>query len=54
MSGRGPSLTTDAIVLRTWPPTDTFQSFTVFTPEHGALRIFQRIPRKPSAAHLPP
>lgn len=54
MSGRGPSLTTDALVLRTWPPTDTFRSYTVFTPEHGALRIYQRLPgRKPSAAHLP-
>jgi len=49
----GPSLTTDAIVLRNWPPTDTFQTFTVFTPDHGALRVLQRIPnRKPSAAQL--
>jgi hypothetical protein len=49
----GPSLTTDALVLRPWPPTDTFQSFSVFTPEHGALRIHQRIPgKKPSASHL--
>jgi hypothetical protein len=48
----GPTLTTSAIVLRPWPPTDTFQSFTVFTPDHGVLRIFQRIPKKPSAAHL--
>ena len=47
----GPSLTTDAIVLRTWPPTDTFQTFTIFTPDHGALRVLQRIPKKPSA-HL--
>lgn len=49
---RGPSLTTDALVLRPWPPTDTFQAFTVFTPEHGALRVLQRIPKKPSADHL--
>ncbi|CAM3079785.1 hypothetical protein [Rariglobus hedericola] len=49
----GPPLTTEAFVLRHWPPTDTFQSFTVFTPEHGALRIIQRLPaKKPSAAHL--
>jgi recombinational DNA repair protein (RecF pathway) len=48
----GPALTTDALVLHTWPPSDTFQAFTVFTPEHGALRILQRIPKKPSAAHL--
>jgi hypothetical protein len=52
MSG-GPSLTTDAIVLRAWPPTDTFQSFTVFTPDHGAIRVLRRIPaKKASAAHL--
>ncbi|HEY8931809.1 MAG TPA: hypothetical protein VIM44_00700, partial [Rariglobus sp.] len=49
---RGPALTTDALVLRPWPPTDTFQTFTVFTPEHGALRVLQRLPRKPSADHL--
>ena len=48
----GPSLTTDAIVLRPWPPTDTFQTFTVFTADHGLLRILQRIPKKPSAEHL--
>jgi hypothetical protein len=49
----GPSLTTDALVLRPWPPTDTFQSFTVFTSRHGALRILQRLPgKKPSASHL--
>jgi len=49
----GPSLNTDALVLRPWPPTDTFQSFSVFTPEHGALRIHQRIPgKKPSVTHL--
>ena len=52
MSG-GPSLTTDALVLHRQPPTDTFQTFTVFTPDHGALRILQRLPgKKPSAAHL--
>jgi hypothetical protein len=48
----GPILTTDALVLRAWPPTDKFQGFTLFTPTHGALRIQQRIPKKPSAAHL--
>ncbi len=48
----GPSLTTDAFVLRPWPPTDTFQTFTVFTPGLGLLRVLQRIPKKPSAAHL--
>lgn len=49
----GPTLTTEALVLRAWPPTDTFQTFTVFSAEHGPLRILRRIPKKPSAAHLP-
>ena len=48
----GPSLTTDAIVLLRQPPTDSFQTFTVFTAQHGALRILQRLPKKPSDAHL--
>lgn len=49
----GPSLTTDALVLHRQPPTDAFQTFTVFTPAHGALRVLQRLPgKKPSAAHL--
>ena len=48
----GPSLTTDAFVLRPWLPTDTFQTFTVFATGQGLLRILQRIPKKASAAHL--
>jgi recombinational DNA repair protein (RecF pathway) len=49
----GPSLTTDALVLHRQPPADTFQTFTVFTPDRGALRILQRLPgKKPSAANL--
>lgn len=48
----GPSLTTDAFVLRPWPATDSFQSFSVFTPERGLLRILQRLPKKIAADHL--
>lgn len=48
----GPSLTTDAFVLRPWPPTDTFRTFTVFTSGQGLLRILQRIPKKTSSTHL--
>ncbi|HEY0945183.1 MAG TPA: hypothetical protein VGD81_07935 [Opitutaceae bacterium] len=48
----GPTLTTDAFVLLKRPPGDSFQSFTVFSPEHGTLLTFQRVPKKPSAAHL--
>lgn len=50
----GPSLTTDALVLRSFAPSDAFQAFTVHTPGHGLLRILQRIPKKkPGGAHLP-
>jgi recombinational DNA repair protein (RecF pathway) len=49
---RGPSLTTDALVLFRQPPTDAFQIFSVFAPERGALRVIQRIPKKPTADHL--
>lgn len=49
---RGPSLTTDALVLLRQPPTDAFQIFSVFAPGHGALRVIQRIPKKPTAEHL--
>ena len=48
----GPSLTTDAIVLLRQPPTDTFQTFTVFAPAHGALRVLHRLQKKPGTAHL--
>lgn len=48
----GPTLTTDALVLRSWPPTDKFQAFTIFSPTDGALRIQQRIPKKPTASHV--
>lgn len=49
----GPALTTDALVLLRQPPTDLFQTFTVFTPERGSLRVLQRLPGKKSApAHL--
>jgi hypothetical protein len=46
----GPSLTTEAIVLRPWPPTDAFQSFSIFTPGHGLLRILRRLPAKKTSA----
>ncbi|MET0261782.1 MAG: hypothetical protein ABW223_02705 [Rariglobus sp.] len=48
----GPSLTTDALVLLRQPPSDTFQSFSVFTAAHGLLRVIQRIPKKTSAGHV--
>ncbi len=40
------SLPTDAFVLLKREPTDMFQSFAVFSPEHGALIVLQRLSRK--------
>lgn len=45
----GIPLHTDAFVLLKRPPADTFQSFTTFSGEHGALVVMQRISKRPSA-----
>ncbi|MFT3870434.1 MAG: hypothetical protein QM715_18450 [Nibricoccus sp.] len=45
----GPILTTDAFVLAKRPPSDAFQSFTVFSAEHGSLLVLQRISKKSAA-----
>lgn len=42
----GQPLQTDAFVLLKRPPTDTFQTFVVFSATHGALTILQRLARK--------
>jgi len=42
----GPNLTTDALVLLKRPPTDSFQTFTAFSAEHGSLLILHRIAKK--------
>jgi len=41
-------------VIEKRPPTDSFQSFTLFSPEHGNLRVLQRVPRRPSPTHTAP
>ena len=46
------SLTTDAFVLLKREPTDAFQSFAVFSAEHGALTVLQRLPKKSSATNV--
>jgi hypothetical protein len=43
------SLSTDAFILVKRPPADTFQPFTVFSAEHGALLLLQRVFKKPSS-----
>jgi hypothetical protein len=41
----GQPLSTDAFVLLKRPPADKFQSFSVFSPAHGALLVLQRLPK---------
>jgi hypothetical protein len=48
----GQPLETDAFVLLKRPPTDAFQSLNVFSAEHGALLVLQRLPKKTSPAAL--
>ncbi|MDB6093135.1 MAG: hypothetical protein JWM32_697 [Verrucomicrobia bacterium] len=48
----GLPLQTDAFVLVKRPPSDAFQGFNVFSPEHGALLIHQRISRKAATASV--
>jgi hypothetical protein len=49
----GRLLQTDAFVLLRRPPADKFQSFYVFSPEHGSLFVLQRIPKKPAPGSQP-
>lgn len=42
-------LQTDAFVLLKRPPSDAFQSFTVFSADHGLLLVLQRLPKKNAA-----
>ncbi len=49
----GRILQTDAFVLLRRPPADTFQFFSVFSPEHGGLFVLQRIPKKPAPGSQP-
>jgi hypothetical protein len=48
----GLPLQTDAFVLVKRPPAEAFQSFTVFSAEHGALLVMQRIAKKSAAAAI--
>jgi hypothetical protein len=45
----GLPLQTDGFVLLKRPPTDAFQGFNVFSAEHGALLIHQRLPKRSAA-----
>jgi hypothetical protein len=41
-------LQTDAFVLSKRPPADSFQTLSVFSPEHGLLLVLQRVSKKSS------
>ncbi len=43
------TLQTDAFVLLKRPAADTFQTFTVFSAEHGAMLVLQRVPKRPTS-----
>lgn len=48
----GPTLQTEAFVLSKRPPAESFQTFTLFSADHGSLLALQRLPKKSSANHL--
>lgn len=48
----GLPLQTDAFVLLKRPPSDAFQGFNVFSPEHGGLLVHQRIAKKSAATSV--
>lgn len=48
----GQTLTTEAFVIEKRPPSDAFQTFGLFSAEHGNLVALQRVPRKASASHV--
>jgi len=48
----GRQLQTEAFILSKRPPADSFQTFTLFSAEHGALLALQRLPKKNAANHL--
>jgi hypothetical protein len=47
------SLNTDAFVLLKRPPKESFQTLTVFSAEHGALTVLQRVAQKSATAAAP-
>lgn len=48
-----PSLQTEAFILQRASPKEAFQPAIAFCAQHGALRILQRVPRKPTPQHQP-
>ena len=42
----GRILQTEAFILLKRPPADSFQTFTLFSAEHGSLLALQRLPKK--------
>lgn len=44
------AIETDGLVLLKQPPSDSFQTLTVFSAEHGVMTVLQRVPKKASSA----
>lgn len=49
----GPLLALRALVLAKPPPAESFQSHHLFSDTEGLVRVLRRVPRKPTADHLP-
>lgn len=49
----GPSLALEGLILGKRPPTESFQLHTIFSIAEGTVRAHQRIPKKPTATHVP-
>ena len=52
MAGR--TLTTDTLVLGKGLPAEAFQPYTIFSAEHGVVRILQRVSRKAASSTAQP
>jgi hypothetical protein len=50
----GQTITAEAFVIEKRPPTDSFQTFVLFSADHGNLTALQRVPRRASASHVSP
>src|SRR5436190_11391158 len=48
----GLPLQTDGFVLVNRPPAESFQSFTVFSAEHGSLLVLQRLAKRSASASV--
>ena len=48
-----PTRALEGLVLGKRPPSESFQQHTVFSIAEGTVRVQQRVPKKPTATHVP-